>query len=212
MADAQPIRVLVVDDHALVRSGLRLFLMGAADIALVGEAASGAEALRLCSQLQPDVVLMDMAMRQMDGVETTRRLLQQQPHLRVLALSSFGQGDLVQRALQVGAIGYLLKDVSGDELVRAIRATAAGQASLAPAVAGALVAAARQPQAPDYGLTGRQREVLALLAAGESNAAIARTLQLSLSTVRFHVSAILAKMGAANRAEAAALAVKHHLV
>ena len=179
MADAQPIRVLVVDDHALVRSGLRLFLMGAADIALVGEAASGAAALRLCSQLQPDVVLMDMAMPQMDGVE---------------------------------AIGYLLKDVSGDELVRAIRAAAAGQASLAPAVAGALVAAARQPQAPDYGLTGRQREVLALLAAGESNAAIARTLQLSLSTVRFHVSAILAKMGAANRAEAAALAVKHHLV
>ncbi|MBN1138977.1 MAG: response regulator transcription factor [Anaerolineae bacterium] len=202
---------MVVDDHTVVRGGLRFFLLSVDDIELVAEAASGQEALALCDQAQPDVVLMDMIMPGMSGAETTRLLRQRHPQTQVIALTSFQEDDLVQKALQAGAIGYLLKDIPIDDLAQAIRAAHAGRSTLAPEAMQALVqATARQPVAGDE-LTGRQKEVLALVVAGLSNDEIASRLVISPATVRYHVSTILSKLGAANRAEAAALAVKYRL-
>ncbi len=211
MGDSQRIRVLIADDHAMVRSGLRLFLLAMPDVDLVGEASNGREAVALCADLAPDVVLMDLVMPEMDGIDAIRLLREQQPDIRVLALSSFQEGDRVREAVRAGAIGYLLKDVTVDELGAAIRAASRGRRSLSPEVADALVSSSREP-APEYDLTQRQLEVLRLLVGGLSNAEIARELHITLATARFHVSTILSRMGAANRAEAAALAVKHNLV
>ena len=211
MTEQRLIRVLVVDDHAVVRSGIEYSLLALDDIQLVGSVSSGAEAIRLCSQLQPDVILMDMIMPEMDGVTATREVLHCCPHAQVIALTSFQEGELVQRALQAGAISYLLKDVGMDELAQAIRSAASGQAVLAPEAAKALAEAAKHPHELGFDLTEREREVLSLIVGGKSNAEIADVLSVSLSTARFHVSTILSKLGAANRAEAAALAVKHNL-
>jgi len=211
MTETHPIRVMIVDDHAVVRSGLRFFLLSTDDIELVAEASSGQEALQLCSQAHPDVVLMDMVMPGMDGAQATRMIRQDHPQTQVIALTSFQEGDLVQNALQAGAIGYLLKDVPIDELAQAIRAAHAGRSTLAPAAAQALVKAATQPTPQDYNLTERQKEVLALIVEGLSNIEIGEQLVISPATVRYHVSTILSKLNAANRAEAAALAVKYHL-
>lgn len=212
MAEQRPIRVLVVDDHAVVRSGIEYSLLALEDIHLVGAVDSGARALELCHQANPDVILMDMMMPEMDGVTATREILRRCPKAQVIALTSFQEGDLVQRALQAGAISYLLKDVGMEELAEAIRSAASGQATLAPEAAKALARAAKQPPELGFDLTEREREVLNLIVDGKSNADIADLLSVSLSTARFHVSTILSKLGAANRAEAAALAVKHDLV
>jgi NarL family two-component system response regulator LiaR len=173
---------------------------------------SGAEALRMCEDLEPDVILMDMMMPGMDGVTATRAILKQCPAARVIALTSFQEGGLVQDALQAGATGYLLKDVGMEDLAEAIRQVCDGRATLAPEAAKALAEAAVQPTDPGSGLTDRELQVLALIVEGKSNAEIADALAISLSTARFHVSTILSKLGATNRAEAAALAVKHSLV
>lgn len=212
MTESGRIRVMIVDDHAVVRSGIEYSLLALEDIQLVGAAENGEEALRLCGELQPDVVLMDMMMPGLNGVATTRALLERYPQTQVIALTSFQEGSLVQDALQAGAISYLLKDVDMAELADAIRSASGGKATLAPEAAKALVEAASRSLGPSYDLTGREREVLALIVDGKSNAHIAEILGVSLSTARFHVSTILSKLGAANRAEAAALAVKHHLV
>jgi NarL family two-component system response regulator LiaR len=212
VANPDPIRVMVVDDHAVVRSGLRMFLLAFDDIELVAEAASGEEALRLCDEARPHVVLMDMVMPGMDGANTTRMLRERHPEAQVLALTSFQNGKLVQDALQAGAIGYLLKDVPIDSLAAAIRAAHAGQSTLAPAAAQALVKATKAQPETDFGLTERQKQVLALVVEGLSNAEIAERLVISLPTARYHVSTILSKLGATNRAEAAAMAVKHDLL
>lgn len=212
MAEQRRIRVLVVDDHAVVRSGIEYSLLALEDIQLVGSVGSGAEALELCSQVQPDVILMDMMMPEMDGVAATREVLRRCPQAQIIALTSFQEGNLVQRALQAGAISYLLKDVGMEELAEAIRSAACGQAILAPGAAKALAEAAKQPPELGFDLTEREREVLSLIVDGRSNAEIAEILSVSLSTARFHVSTILSKLGATNRAEAAALAVKHDLV
>jgi NarL family two-component system response regulator LiaR len=212
MTKEAPIRLIVVDDHTVVRSGIKFSLLPFDDIELVGEAGSGEEALHLCGKLNPHVVLMDIMMPGMNGIETTRILRERFPQVQVIALTSFQEGSLVQEALEAGAIGYLLKDVDLDELARAIRSAAAGKPTLAPAAAQALVQAATEPRPLGDDLTERQREVLALLVEGLSNAEIADRLFISLSTARFHVSTILSKLGAANRAEAAALAVKHGLI
>jgi NarL family two-component system response regulator LiaR len=209
---SKPIRVMVVDDHAVVRGGLRFFLMAFEDIELVAEASSAEEALRLCDEAAPDVVLMDMVMPGMDGADATRHLRERHPRTQVIALTSFQQGERVQRALRAGAIGYLLKDVPIDELAEAIRAAHAGRSTLAPAAAQALVQAAQNAPLPIDELTERQKEVLALIVEGQSNAEIAEQLVISTATVRYHVSTILSKLGAANRAEAAAIAVKHRLL
>lgn len=212
MTEQRRIRVLVVDDHAVVRSGIEYSLLALDDIQLVGSVSSGAEAVRVCSQLYPDVILMDMMMPDMDGVAATREVLRRCPHAQVIALTSFQEGDLVQRALQAGAISYLLKDVGMEELAQAIRSAASGHAILAPGAVKALAEAAKQPRELGFDLTDREREVLSLIVDGKSNAEIAEILSVSLSTARFHVSTILSKLGATNRAEAAALAVKHDLV
>ncbi len=212
MVDPNRIRVLVVDDHMVVRNGIKFSLLAFDDIELIAEADSGEQALRLCDELQPDVVVMDLVMPGMDGVVATRAIVEKNPRIQVIALTSFQEGTLVQDALQAGAIGYLLKDVSMDELAQAIRSAHAGRATLAPEAARALAQTAAQPYRLGDDLTDREREVLALLVDGLSNARIAEALGISVSTARFHVSAILSKLGASNRAAAAALAMKHRLV
>jgi NarL family two-component system response regulator LiaR len=212
MAEQQRIRVMVVDDHTVVRSGIRYSLLAFDDIELVGEAGSGQEAIRLCPELQPDVILMDMMMPGVDGVTTTRTLRQHHPQTQVIALTSFQEGTLVQDALRAGAISYLLKDVQMDELAEAIRSAHSGRPMLAPEAAQALAEAAAQPSPPGGDLTPREREVLALIVEGKSNLQIARDLGISLSTARFHVSTIIDKLGVDNRTQAATLAVKLGLV
>ena len=206
------IRVLVVDDHTMVRRGLATFLKVFDDLDLAGEAASGQEAIQLCASLQPDVVLMDMVMPDMDGAAATRLIRKQSSQVQVLALTSFKEEILVQSALQAGAIGYLLKDVSADELAQAIRAAHAGRSTLSPEAAQALVHAASQPPAPGIDLSEREREVLALMVEGLNNTQIAARLTVSPSTVKSHVSAILTKLGVASRTEAATLALRNRLV
>jgi NarL family two-component system response regulator LiaR len=212
MANTKPIRVLIVDDHAMVRRGLAAFLRVYEDLVLVGEAASGEEAIRLCAELRPDVVLMDLKMGEMDGAAATRAIRQDFPAVQVIALTSFQEEGLVHQALQAGAISYLLKNVSAEELAAAIRSAHAGRSTLAPEAMEALIHPSAQPDVPDYDLTPRERDVLGLMIKGLSNTEIAEQLVISPSTVKTHVSNILSKLGATSRTEAVALAVQHRLV
>jgi NarL family two-component system response regulator LiaR len=206
------IRVVIVDDHEMVRSGLAIFLRVMRDLELVGEASSGEEAVEVCEEVNPDVVLMDMVMPGLDGASATRAVVERCPATRVIALTSFPEEDLVQRALEAGAMGYLLKNVNANELATAIRAARAGKPTLSPEAAQALIQRATRPAAPGHDLSAREREVLALMKQGLSNRAIAERLIISLSTVDFHVSNILGKLGVTSRTEAVALAVEHHIV
>lgn len=207
-----PIRVLVVDDHPMVRRGLTTFLKVFEDFELAGEAADGEVALQLCGRVAPDVVLMDMVMPIMDGITATQAIHQQFPKIQVIALTSFKDEGLVAKALQAGAISYLLKDVSANELAQAIRAAHLGRATLSPEAAQVLVEAATQPPTPGHDLTEREWAVLALLVEGLNNTQIAQHLGVQVSTIKSHVSHILAKLGVASRTEAVALAVRHHLI
>ena len=206
------IRVLVVDDHTMVRRGLATFLKVFDDLELAGEAAGGQEAIQLCAKIQPDVVLMDMVMPDMDGATTTRRIREQSPSIQVIALTSFKEESLVQSAIQAGAIGYLLKDVSADELAQAIRSAHAGRSTLSPEAAQALVHAVSQPPATGVDLTERERVVLALMVEGLNNTQIAGRLTVSPSTIKSHVSNILSKLGVSSRTEAVTLALRYGLV
>jgi len=212
MTDTNPIRVLIADDHAVVRSGLAAFLLAFDDLELAGEASSGEEAVRLCGQLQPDVVLMDLVMPEMDGAAATRAIRQACPQIQVIALTSFKEEELVQGALQAGAIGYLLKNVSADELAEAIRKAHTGRPTLAPEAAQALIHASTKPPSPGHDLTDREREVLSLMVKGLNNPEIAERLVISQSTAKFHVSSILSKLGVSGRTEAVAMALQNHLV
>jgi NarL family two-component system response regulator LiaR len=212
MSESGPIRVLLVDDHAVVRSGLSAFLLAFDGLELVGEAGSGEEAVRLCDRLQPDVVLMDLVMPGMDGAQTTRAIRERCPAIQVIALTSFKEQELVEGAMEAGAIGYLLKNVSAEELARAIREAHVGRPTLAPEAAQALIQARREPTKIGFDLTEREREVLALLIEGLNNPEIAERLIVSRSTIKFHVSSILSKLGVASRTEAVALAVKEGLL
>jgi NarL family two-component system response regulator LiaR len=209
---SKPIRVMLVDDHTMVRRGLAAFLKVFDDLQLAGEAESGAAAIQLCGEILPDVVLMDMVMPDMDGATATHAIRQQFPQVQVLALTSFKEGDLVKNALEAGAIGYLLKDVSADELVQAIRAAHAGRATLSPEAAQALVETANLPPAPGLDLTEREREVLALMIEGLNNTQIAGRLTVSSSTIKSHVSNILSKLGVASRTEAVTLALRNRII
>ena len=212
MSPSQPIRVMLVDDHTMVRRGLATFLKVFDDLELVGEADSGEAAIQLCGRFLPDVILMDLMMPDMDGATATRLIRQQFPEVQVVALTSFKEQQVVQNALQAGAIGYLLKDVSADELARAIRAAHLGRATLSPEAVQALVNASNQPPAPGQNLTERERVVLALMVEGLNNTQIAARLVVSPSTIKTHVSHILSKLGVASRSEAVALALRSGLV
>jgi NarL family two-component system response regulator LiaR len=213
MTDTKLIRVMLVDDHAVVRSGLSTFLMTCDDMELVGEASSGEQALGLCPQSKPDVVLMDLVMPGMDGATATRMIREKCPEIQVIALTSFKEQELVQGALQAGAIGYLLKDVTAEELANAIRAAHAGKPTLAPEAAQALIQATHMPaEKVGFDLTEREREVLALMVQGLNNNEIADRLVVSRSTAKFHVSSILSKLEATSRTEAVAIALQNGLV
>ncbi len=212
MTEDERIRVMIVDDHSLVRYGVTVGLRTFDDFTVIAEAGNGREALEKCARLQPHVVLMDVIMPEMDGIETTRIIRNEHPETQVVILSSFGYDDLVQRAMQAGAIGYLLKNASIDEMADAVRAAHEGQPVLAPEATRALINAARRTPMQSYNLTPRELQVLQLMAQGLTNREIGEELVLSRSTVKFHVSSILSKMGVATRTEAAALAAQSHLL
>lgn len=212
MNEQHPIKVMIVDDHAVVRSGLSAFLMVYDDLEFVGEAASGEEAVRVCKNLDPDVILMDLVMPGMDGAAATQAIRQECPHIQVIALTSFKEDELVQRTLKAGAIGYLLKNVSANELVNAIRSAHAGRPTLAPEAAHVLIRASQNHQAVGSDLTTREQEILSLMATGLSNPEIAEHLVVSRSTVKFHVSSILSKLGVSSRTQAVTLALQNKLV
>ena len=212
MNTTQSIKVLIADDHGMVRKGLLAYLNNMADINVVGEARDGREAVDGCERFQPDVVLMDLVMPELGGVAATRLIHAQWPDIRVLALTSFQEKELVQDALQAGAIGYLLKNISGEELAAAIRAAHAGRPTLAPEALRALVKSNSEQDDLGKDLTRREREVLALLAKGLSNPDIAERLCVSRATIKVQVSSILSKLGVSNRAEAVSIAIQHRLV
>lgn len=208
----QPIRVMIVDDHAMVRKGLIAFLKNEPTLELVGEARDGREAIESCERLQPDVILMDLIMPELGGVAATRTIHQRWPRVQVIALTSFQEKELVQDALQAGALGYLLKNVSGDELAEAIRQAHGGRPTLAPEAVQALIQPPSEAESMAADLTRREQEVLALLVKGMSNPEIAAHLVISRSTVKVHISSILSKLGVASRGEAISLAIQNKLV
>jgi len=212
LAEQRAARIAIVDDHAMVRSGLAAFLSVADDLELVGEAENGQQALRLCAEERPDVVLMDLVMPGMDGVQATRAIRERFPDIRVIALTSFPEDRLVQDVLEAGALSYLLKNVGADELARAIRAAREGRSTLAPEAAQVLIHRAAHQPSPGHDLSPREREVLALMVQGLSNPDIADRLVVGRSTIKFHVSSILGKLGVQSRTEAVAMAVQHRLV
>jgi NarL family two-component system response regulator LiaR len=211
MINQTPIRILLVDDHDMVRRGLAVFLLAYDDFVLVGEAANGAEALEKCAGLAPDVVLMDLMMPVMDGVTAIRLIRERHPQTQVIALTSFSEEKLVETSLQAGAIGYLYKNATVDELAAAIRAARAGQPTLAPEATRYLIHKTMQPFSLGQDLTEREREVLRLLVEGSSNPDIAEKLNVSRSTVKTHVSHILEKLGVNSRLEAVTFAIRHKL-
>jgi len=213
------IRLLLADDHAIVRRGLQLFLKTQPDFELVGEAATGHEVLERAAELAPDIVLMDLHMPVMDGIEATRQLLTSHPDVKVIVLTSFSDHDHVLPAVKAGARGYLLKDIEPDELAQAIRRVHAGKVELHPEAAGLLMEQIANPEGtapvgsetPFDELTARERDVLRLIASGLSNKEIAAALFITEKTVKTHVSHILEKLGLSDRTQAAILAVKHGL-
>jgi NarL family two-component system response regulator LiaR len=206
------IRVLVADDHDVVREGIAGFLNAFDDLTLVGQAHDGAEAVSLCGQTQPDVILMDIVMPGMDGIEATQHILEKYPQVKIVILTSFNDEGSVQQGLQAGAISYLLKNASIHEMSNAIRAAYEGKSVLAPEAAQTLIKSSIRSPEPSFNLKERELEVLTLMVRGLTNPQIAEQLYLSRSTIKVHVSAILSKLGVESRTEAVAVAVKHGLV
>ncbi len=206
-----PIRILIADDHAVVRQGLRMFLSLDPELEIVGEAVDGKQAMELAHHLRPDIVLMDLLMPVIGGVEATAVIRRELEDVEVIALTSVLEDKSVVDAVRAGAIGYLLKDTESDELIRAIKAAAAGQVQLSPKAAARLMREVRAPDNPET-LTERETDVLRLLAMGQSNKEIAQTLTIGEKTVKTHVSSILAKLNVASRTQAALYAVRIGLV
>jgi NarL family two-component system response regulator LiaR len=212
MDTSQTIQVMLVDDHNVVRSGLATFLRAYEDLELVGEAKNGLEALNLCHQKKPDVILMDLMMPEMDGIAATRAILADYPDIKIIAMTSFEEEELVHGVLAAGAISYLLKNVTSDELAKAIRDAASGRSTLSPEAARVLIHAARPTKQTLFDLTEREQEVLKLVVQGNSNQQIAEALVISIATVKAHISNILSKLQVSSRAEASAFAIKNKLV
>jgi NarL family two-component system response regulator LiaR len=212
MSEIHPIQVLIVDDHAMVRSGLKNFLYAYEWIVPIGEAANGAEAVAFCAAQDVDVVLMDIVMPEMDGVEATKRIAALGKSIKIVILTSFHEQDQVEHALKAGATSYLLKNATAEELARAIRAADSGRSTLAPEAAEALINAARQKPGLGSDLTDRERQVLALLVKSQSNYDIAAKLCISMATTKYHLSNIYSKLGARSRVEAVTIALDHKLI
>ena len=209
----QPIRVIIVDDHVMVRSGLRLFLLAFEDLKMIGEAANGDEAIRLCNQEKPDVVLMDMVMPVVDGIQATSEIRSHFPHTQVVGLTTFYEPEMIQRMMDAGAISFLLKSVSAAELARAIRAAHDGKATISPEIQDILRGRRSSlVRLSKYNLSAREKEVLACIMSGMTNVETAQELVISLSTAKFHVSSIFNKLNVSNRAEAVSLALQEKLV
>jgi two-component system, NarL family, response regulator LiaR len=211
-AKENKIRVLLVDDHTVVRSGLAAVLIANDDFVLVGEASNGEEAVRVCEKLQPDVVLMDLMMPVMDGIAATKIIREKWLNINVIALTSFKDKEMVEGALKAGAISYLLKTVNAEELEAAIRLAVEGQSRISPEATQVLVQGIKEPKQVDFNLTDRENDILKLMVEGLPNIDIADRLVVSQSTVKFHVSNILGKLGCTSRTEAVALALKNKLV
>jgi DNA-binding NarL/FixJ family response regulator len=209
-----PIRVMIVDDHEIVREGLQILLAEEPDFEVVGTAGDGATAVALAEQLNPGVVLMDLVMPDLDGIEVTRRILGSNPSVRVLILTTFAEDQRVRDAIRAGAIGYLLKDVLKPDLLRALRDTAAGRASLHPEAQQYLMRQITESETPPphASLTKREIDILCLIAEGRSNKEIGLALSLTEGTVKGYVSVMFDKLGVADRTQAALYAVKHRLV
>ncbi len=212
MNTSNAIRVLLVDDHNVVRSGLASFLREYEDLKLVGEAKNGVEAIHRCRQVKPDVILMDLKMPEMDGVAATRAILTDYPDIKIIAMTSFDEAELVHDVLAAGAIGYLLKNISADELAKAIRDAASGKSTLSPEAARVLIQATRPVKQPACDLTEREMDVFRLVVQGKSNQQIADAMVITIATVKAHMSNILAKLQVSSRAEAIAYAIKNKIV
>ena len=206
------IKVMIVDDHLLIRDGIKLLLSRFEDIQVIAVVESGKRALALCYQEQPDVILMDMVMPEQDGPESIRHILKKFPEIKVIALTSFVEDDLVVRSIQAGASGYLLKNVSADKLADAIRDSVQGKSTIESIALQVLLQASQKSSGVGDNLTERERQVLALIAEGMTNKEIAQELSLSYGTVRVYVSHILAKLDVGNRTEAARMALENNLV
>ncbi|MBZ0296561.1 MAG: response regulator transcription factor [Anaerolineae bacterium] len=212
MTTSQPIRVVLVDDHSMVRKGLVVLLEEYEDLEVIDEVGDGQAAVDVCRQDCPDVVLMDMIMPRMDGLTALKLIRESCPQTQVIALTSYSDEDTVQEALKAGAIGYLMKNITGDELAEAIRRAHEGQSTLAPEATQILIRATTRPPALGHDLTDREREVLALMIDGLNNREIADRLVISSSTVKNHVSSILSKLETTSRTQAVALAVEHKIL
>jgi NarL family two-component system response regulator LiaR len=205
------IRLAIIDDHAMVRRGLAVFLRGNSDIELVGEGSNGNDALVLCKEVKPDVVLMDLMMPIMDGITATSHITLHYPDIKVVVLTSFAEEQLVKDVLKAGAIGYLLKKISANDLANAIRAAHRGISTYAPEVTDILVKSVRQPHSIFQDLTAREREVLGLMVKGMCNTEIATQLTVTVATTKSHVSNILSKLNVNNRTEAIIKVLEYNL-
>jgi NarL family two-component system response regulator LiaR len=212
MSDPKPIRVLIVDDHPVVRDGLKNMLLVYDDLEFIGEAENGSAALAFCHQNTPDVILMDILMPEMDGIQATRTILEQYPQVNIIILTSYPEDDAVQTALEAGALGYTLKNSPIDDLADAIRSANSGRRTLAPEVTEALIRSKTAPPKLGSDLSRRERDVLALIVKGLSNEEIAERLVISPNTARHHVSACIQKLGVTNRTQVAVLAAEHDLI
>ncbi len=212
MKTVTPIRVLIVDDHALVRSGLRNYINAYDWMELIGEAANGSQALSFCQDHDLDIVLMDIVMPIMDGIEATERIIALKKSIKVIILTSFHEQDKVEQALKSGATSYLLKNVTAEELSQAIRAAESGRRTLAPEATEALIVAAQGKHTLGFDLTKREKEVLTFLVKGYTNSEIASMLSISMATTKYHLTNIFTKLGTKNRVEAVTMALEHKLV
>jgi two-component system, NarL family, response regulator LiaR len=212
MTEKKVIKVIVVDDHPLVRHGIKTVFEAYDDIEMIAEAENGKEALEICAKYKPDVVIMDMVMPILDGAEATSQLIRSFPDIKVIALTSFNDKDLIRKSLKAGAVSFVLKNVSGAKLVKIIKDAYKGKSVLSPYATKILLTELREKTDEKIKLTKREKEILTLIVEGLSNKEIAKRLFLSNSTIQFHVSNILSKLGVSKRTEAAYLALKQKLV